>query len=97
MQLNELLKDTNMQKSQKSGSIMPSGTESCLDADPYRQSLEKHVKRGCIDMAKRDIGMITIIPNYDYEGQNETVKEKLCEHDYKRLRRKPQTDKVARG
>ena len=33
-------------------------------------------------MAKRDIGMITIIPNYDYEGQNETVKEKLCEHDY---------------
>ena len=48
-------------------------------------------------MAKRDIGMITIIPNYDYEGQNETVKEKLCEHDYKRLRRKPQTDKVARG
>lgn len=36
-------------------------------------------------MAKRDVGMIAIIPNYDYEGQSEAVKERLCKHDYGEL------------
>lgn len=33
-------------------------------------------------MAGQNSGMIVMIPNYDYEGQSEALKNKICKHDF---------------
>ena len=33
-------------------------------------------------MAGQNSGMIVMIPNYDYEGQSKTLKNKICKHDF---------------